>query len=279
MTLASAGDDGCIWLWDPAKGEGKVRLSWGANYVFCAAWSPDGQAIAAGTQDSLLLLRADSAGWRPVQRWKLHQGWVTCASFSPDGQMLVSGGVDGVVHLWDAIRVSKKPLMTFTGGLGSIRSVKFSPDGHAIAAGGTAGVGIWKASEPEPVLFNRLRDADVRSLAFAPDGRQVVAAAGRCVLSIDSLTHRGTEVLHAAANYFRCLAFVADGSMLALGCDDGSVRLWDVPSSEERCVLGGTMSCVGAIAASPDGKWIAASCDDFVIRVWDLQRALSDEVL
>lgn len=267
--LASGGDDGCIWIWDAAAGHARSRLSWGARFVFGIAWSGDGRSLAAGVEDNLILLRADDE-WRPVHRWRKHQGWVTCAAFSPDSQMLLSGGVDGVAYLWDAVQFSKRPLTMFVGGFGSIRSIIFAPDGRAIGAGGATGVGVWKASVPEPVLFNRLRDADVRSVAFSPDGRLLVAAAGRCVISVDPQTHRAVEVLQAPANYFRCVAFTPDGKSLAIGCEDGTVRLWDTETSEEREAVEVSESSINCVAVSPDQQSMAAAGDDFVVRLWDL---------
>src|SRR5262249_58416535 len=90
--LASAGDDGSVWLWDLALEVGRVRIAWGAKYVFALAFSPDGQTLAVGTEASVLLLRENDGQWRPHQQWKDHRTWVTAVAFDSGGQLLASGG-------------------------------------------------------------------------------------------------------------------------------------------------------------------------------------------
>src|SRR5258707_9976231 len=80
--LASAGDDGAIWLWDLSAQAAVARISWGAKWVFTVAFAPDGQAIAAGTESSLLLLHSEGSDWQPFHQSREHQGWVTAVAFT-----------------------------------------------------------------------------------------------------------------------------------------------------------------------------------------------------
>src|SRR5262245_5449468 len=150
-TLASAGDDGCIWLWDMAQNRAKARISWGAKFVFAIAFSPDGQTLAAGAEDSLLLLREEGQSWKAVQRWRDHKAWVTAVAFSPDGQLLASGGWDGNLKIWDAKQYRRRALQSFVVTSTAVRSVVFSPDNLAVAAGGGSHIGLWRATEIEPL--------------------------------------------------------------------------------------------------------------------------------
>jgi WD40 repeat protein len=54
LLLASAGDDGCLYLWEKAKRVGQIFN--GAEGFSCLAWHPSGEQLAAGGQQGELLV-------------------------------------------------------------------------------------------------------------------------------------------------------------------------------------------------------------------------------
>ena len=63
-----------------------------------------------------------------------------------------------------------------------------------------------------------------------------------------------------------------DGSTLAGGSGDGSIRLWDVASGEEKAVLAGHTASVRSLSFSPwDGRFLASAGDDGRVRLWELE--------
>ena len=64
------------------------------------------------------------------------------------------------------------------------------------------------------------------------------------------------------------VAIAPDGSWLASGHEDGSVRIWDRATGQERAVLTGQAEAVTAVAIAPDGSWLASG-DFAVVRIWD----------
>ncbi len=66
------------------------------------------------------------------------------------------------------------------------------------------------------------------------------------------------------------VAFNADGSRLATGSLDGTVRIWDPSSGEQLVVLRGHYATVVSVAFSPDGSRLASVGVEGVVRVWAL---------
>ena len=65
------------------------------------------------------------------------------------------------------------------------------------------------------------------------------------------------------------LAVAPDGSWLASGSWDKTVRIWDPVTGRERAVLTGHMDRVTALAVAPDGSWLASGSWDKTVRIWD----------
>ena len=66
------------------------------------------------------------------------------------------------------------------------------------------------------------------------------------------------------------IAFAPDGSAVATGSQDGTVRLFAVPGGAPRRLISAAgMGPVLAVAFSADGKLIAAAGEDRTIRIWE----------
>ncbi len=78
---------------------------------------------------------------------------------------------------------------------------------------------------------------------------------------------RQSVFAHSFGNIFS-LCYSPDGSLIAVGDDNGEVRLFHAASGQPclRCV--GHSDVVGALAFSPDGKSMASASYDHSIRLW-----------
>ncbi|HXL87390.1 MAG TPA: WD40 repeat domain-containing protein, partial [Streptosporangiaceae bacterium] len=65
------------------------------------------------------------------------------------------------------------------------------------------------------------------------------------------------------------VAVAPDGSWLATGSADGTVRIWDAATGQERAVLTGHKDSVLAVAVAPDGSWLATGSGDDTVRIRD----------
>jgi len=77
------------------------------------------------------------------------------------------------------------------------------------------------------------------------------------------------RVLKGHTEAVLCLAYAPDGSTLATGALDGTVRLWDPAAGKEKAVLRGHRNSVYAVAFSPDSKLLASGGGGRALRLWD----------
>jgi WD40 repeat protein len=83
------------------------------------------------------------------------------------------------------------------------------------------------------------------------------------------------------------VAFSPDGRRIATASCDGTVRVWDVETGQEKLRLLGHDDKVSSVAFSPDGRWIASGAgwrhfdnfNDTTVRVWDAETGKEKHIL
>jgi WD40 repeat protein len=67
----------------------------------------------------------------------------------------------------------------------------------------------------------------------------------------------------------KCAAWSPDGLRLAVGYEDGSIRIWDLAFQDEQLSWEWHTASVTLLAWSPDGQAIASVGDDVALGVWE----------
>lgn len=141
-TLATAGSDKIVRLWNAKSLSQKVKLEGHAGQVYGLSFDQDGNRLASSSWDKTIRIWNAHSG-QLVKSWEAHRGDVWSVAFSPDGTKLVSGGTDGTVKLWNP--ETGGLLASYVGHENAVHAVAFSKDGTQIASGGRDGmVRIWK---------------------------------------------------------------------------------------------------------------------------------------
>jgi WD40 repeat protein/tRNA A-37 threonylcarbamoyl transferase component Bud32 len=259
-TLASAGEDRTVKVWDLAGRRVLHSLTAHADAVFGLAFSPDGQQLASGSRDGTIVLW-DVAGGSEVRTLKGHSRSFSRIQFSPDGRNLAAGSESGTVKVWDV--VTGKEGSPLPGHAGVVRCVAFSPDGTRLASGGEdRTVRLHSLGEGRAQQF-RMPNT-VNDVAFSPDGRTLAAVADgpEAVVRLWNLETGEETTWEGHTGHVHGLAFSPVGSLLATGAEDGTVRLWDrhAGSAGVRTIGPGPFGgAVRAVAFTPDGRYLATA--------------------
>lgn len=191
---------------EPVALEGEIRHRPG-GYVTGLALADGNRRLVSGAYDAQLIWW-DTETKKPVHRVEnAHGKWIRKVVASPDGRMIASVADDMVCRLWDAgtgklvaelqghrIETPQHyPSMLFT--------CAFSPDGARLATADKTGhIIIWDVASRKEIAVadascmytwdpkqRRHSIGGIRSLAFSPDGRTLVAGGIGQIGNIDHL--------------------------------------------------------------------------------------------
>ena len=97
--ILAAGSQESVYLWQVGDGSKVNTLSGQDGKIRSLAFSPDGEILAAGTEDGIINLW-DSSSWELLKTIPAHTDWVQSLVFSHDSKILVSGSSDGTARSW-----------------------------------------------------------------------------------------------------------------------------------------------------------------------------------
>ncbi|MFI0965841.1 WD40 repeat domain-containing protein [Streptomyces sp. NPDC021080] len=286
--LATGSTDWSVILWDVTDPANPTRAAtlvherpgwlfrdgWRQGGVHAVGFSPDGRFLACACDRTVTvwdlcdLTRPSRCAAVTHHRRLWLSGPVTTVMFSPDGRLLATGssGDRDPGVLWD-VSEPTRPVRTAavrpqarsrskalsSGGAPAVHAVGFSPDGRLLAtASGDLGVvsGTYASWRRGAVMLWDVTDP----------AHPVGTATGSLPLG-----GRGdTGQMYA-------VAFGPDGRLLASGCENAAVTLWDVTDPARLTVtaqLEGHRKAVWGLAFSPDGRTLAGCGADTTVRLW-----------
>jgi WD40 repeat protein len=272
-TLATAGADRTVRLWDPGPTQGVIRLGdQHVGPVRALALAPDSRTLATGHTGKEAVIRLwDIHTQRLRAELRGHRGEVSALAWSADGRLLASSSDDRTVRLWDVAarreRFVLRNLLAF--------DLAFTPDGRRLVCCATD----RPPNYPSGVFWHELthgRCVDVlrgriSALAYSPDSQTLVLGyTDRNGLLWRRPEGETREAANGSLGRIERMAFAPDGKSLATVGVGGMVKVWEAETGKERLNLFGHSGDVHAVAFSPDGKTLVTGGDDRTIRLWEL---------
>ena len=114
----------------------------------------------------------------------------------------------------------------------------------------------------------RLGRGSINEIEYSPDGTRLAVATSIGIWLYDTAIGQEIALLAGHADAVLSIAFSPDGTTLASGSWDETVRLWDAVTGKSRRVLTGHEGRVTSVAFSPDGSILASGSADGTVLLW-----------
>lgn len=154
-----------------------------------------------------------------------------------------------------------------------VSALAFSPDGTRLAVSGYYEITIWNVSDG--ALVTRIGGLPERITSLVWQRERIAVAGGSpmqwgTVALVDAGGKGAAKFLCDLPETALSVAVSADGSRVAAGCGDRTVRVFDVAGGGKARVFRLHADWVQSVAFSPDGTHVLSASRDRTARVLDL---------
>ncbi|MFO1042796.1 MAG: protein kinase [Planctomycetaceae bacterium] len=276
--LASASNDGFVKLWGVYTTSDQRKMKGHESYSYViSAISPDGSLMASASNAGTFLTDLHSGLQKKISdpEDRTAPNSISCMAFDRTSGRLATG-TNGTLRIRTVS--TNATLVNFKAHSRWVREILFSPDGKYVATWGgnsesneDTETRMWNAATGK-MLWN---DSGLAlGIAFHPHGTNLT------VVRPGSLTRPNSEIRIldvATGKVVRTLperaplrvAYSPDGTVLALGGDDGKVALIDPLTGKDVLSFTGHTRAITRLAFHPDGTRLVTGSFDESAKLWD----------
>jgi len=270
--LASGSMAACAKLWDlSSQREIATMGGHGYNLIGDLSFLPDGQTVATLSSggevkvwDLPNMLKGNALLTNLMGGFRF--------AISPDGRSVAAQDFEqgkNKVRIWD--RFTRREIHSIPTSQSAVGDLAFAPNGSALAWVTAKTLEIFDLHsgrhEPMPLGDDY---SSFKPIAFSPDSQEI-AFSSHTNLMLCELKSRQLRPFTSCGQEIDALAYSRDGTLLAVGLDNGAISLWDRRSGRKLSEAQAHMSITACVTFSKDGKWLA-SCGTLTIKLWRVTR-------
>ncbi|KAI9643515.1 hypothetical protein NHQ30_008134 [Ciborinia camelliae] len=150
--------------------------------------------------------------------------------------------------------------------------VAFSSDGTMVASGSrNAGtIQVWDVATG--ILLQKFENGENNGFfGFSPDLKLVAMSSNNAILLWETRTGK-PYIFKARSEPTSSIVFSSDSKMMASGCDDGTILLWNAQANQSfpsPSELQSHSSATYRVVFSPNNEVLASISDDNTVRLWE----------
>jgi len=229
-----------------------------------AAYAPQGASLAGATEDGVVVW--DFASEKTKSRLRPN-GEVAHIALSPNGRWLVVDDETGIT-ISDCVATTKRKTLPAQ----HVVRFAFTPDSDTLLTicNDTSFRGLqWWDPATGAMREQRRFDRMIVSAAFSPHGTFLLLVDEESRGAIWDAKQRIPLVWSDAIGRARSMAVSPDEQTLAIGDDEGGVRLWDIPTASVRGHYRWQPTAIVELAFSPDNRIVAAATAEGIVHQLD----------
>ncbi len=236
--ILTAGHDKVVAIWNAGNGAKERTLAGADAPLLSLAVSRNGVLVVTGSADQKVRIYQFSDG-KLLGQYSA-PGPVRGLAFSPNNQVLTASCADKSVLAWN---------------------VAFNP-------GQPIGPDFGKA------LAINVHSGPASAVAVAADGTHFYSASLDQTVKDWKLASEAPTKNFGHPNMVDAVAFNSTGTLLATGCHDGNLRVWDVAKGQAAKtipahIVNNQPAAIHGVAWSPDDKQLLTASFDHTMKLWD----------
>lgn len=273
--VVTASFDRTAKIWDLSTGKVMVSLIGHDRSVISATFSTDGQrVITAALDGTVRIWNAESGEMLQIlQGPAAVSGPTASAALSPDEAHLVASFSSPAAYLWD-LHADLAPVV-LPNLSDAVPAAALSADDRVLVAATGLAVGLHDPASGEALAEASYLDGAVMSVAASPDGRDVLASAGRRVeiFDMERWIRDGLPPsprrLGQHDNLVLSALYSPDGRRIVTASQDGTAKIW---MAADGTLVGDPLRHDGAVFCATfdrDGDRVLTGSMDGTVRIWN----------